>query len=40
MQRAEKNIGEMLDELTHTYHQLRQDNIDTELFDVIAGFTR
>jgi len=39
MQRAEKNIGEMLDELTHSYHQLRQDNIDTELFDVIAGFT-
>lgn len=40
MQRAEKNIGEMLDEFTHIYHQLRQDNIDTELFDVIAGFTR
>tara|TARA_R110001592_G_scaffold101315_2_gene286860 strand:+ start:7825 stop:8700 length:876 start_codon:yes stop_codon:yes gene_type:complete len=39
MQRADKNIGEMLDELTHTYHQLRQDNIDTELFDLIAGFT-
>lgn len=39
MQRADKNIGEMLDELTHTYHQLRQENIDTELFDVIAGFT-
>lgn len=39
MQRAEKNIGEMLDELTHTYHQLRQENIDTELFDLIAGFT-
>ncbi|HDY84482.1 hypothetical protein LCGC14_0729360 [marine sediment metagenome] len=39
MQRADKNIGEMLDELTHTYHQLRQENIDTELFDLIAGFT-
>jgi F-type H+-transporting ATPase subunit gamma len=39
MQRADKNISEMLDELSHTYHQLRQDNIDTELFDVIAGFT-
>lgn len=40
MQRADKNIGEMLEELTHTYHQLRQENIDTELFDLIAGFTR
>ncbi|MDO7597677.1 MAG: F0F1 ATP synthase subunit gamma [Pseudomonadota bacterium] len=39
MQRAEKNIGDMLDELTQTYHQLRQENIDTELFDLIAGFT-
>jgi len=39
MQRADKNIGEMLDELTQTYHQLRQENIDTELFDLIAGFT-
>jgi F-type H+-transporting ATPase subunit gamma len=39
MQRADKNIGEMLDGLTHTYHQLRKENIDTELFDLIAGFT-
>lgn len=37
MQRAEKNIGEMLDDLTHTYHQLRQENIDAELFDVVSG---
>lgn len=39
MQRAEKNIGEMLDELTHAYHQLRQENIDAELFDLIAGLS-
>lgn len=38
MQRAEKNIGEMLDNLTHSYHQLRQENIDAELFDVVAGY--
>ena len=38
MQRADKNISEMLDSLTHTYHQLRQESIDAELFDVIAGF--
>jgi F-type H+-transporting ATPase subunit gamma len=39
MQRADKNIGEMLDELTHAYHQLRQENIDAELFDLIAGLS-
>lgn len=39
MQRAEKNIDEMLDELTHTYHHLRQESIDAELFDVVTGFT-
>jgi F-type H+-transporting ATPase subunit gamma len=38
MQRAEKNIGELLDTLKHKYHQLRQGLIDEELFDVIAGF--
>ncbi|OQX05450.1 MAG: F0F1 ATP synthase subunit gamma [Thiothrix lacustris] len=38
MQRAEKNIGEMLEELTHSYHQLRQEGIDAELFDIVAGF--
>lgn len=38
MQRAEKNIGELLDNLNHQYHQLRQDLIDEELFDVISGF--
>lgn len=38
MQRAEKNINEMLDELKQTYHRLRQSTIDNELFDVISGF--
>lgn len=38
MQRAEKNIDELLDELHRTYHQLRQSGIDEELFDVISGF--
>lgn len=39
MQRADKNIGEMLDELTHSYHQLRQEGIDNEMFDVVTSFT-
>ena len=39
MQRAEKNIDEMIDNLSHTYHQLRQESIDAELFDVVAGFS-
>jgi len=38
MQRAEKNIDELLEELNTTYHRLRQSGIDAELFDVIAGF--
>jgi len=38
MQRAEKNIDELLEELTRTYHQLRQNSIDEELFDVLAGY--
>ena len=38
MQRAEKNISELLDELTGNFHRLRQSGIDEELFDVIAGF--
>ena len=38
MQRAEKNIGELLDHLHHQYHQLRQGLIDEELFDVVSGF--
>lgn len=38
MQRAEKNIGERLDELQREFHRLRQNVIDAELFDVISGF--
>jgi len=38
MQRAEKNIEETRDELTRTYHSMRQDAISEELFDVISGF--
>lgn len=38
MQRAEKNIDDLLEELTRTFHLLRQSSIDEELFDVISGF--
>jgi F-type H+-transporting ATPase subunit gamma len=38
MQRAEKNIDELLEELNGTFHRLRQSGIDAELFDVISGF--
>ncbi len=38
MQRADKNIDELLLELHGTFHQLRQSSIDEELFDVISGF--
>jgi F-type H+-transporting ATPase subunit gamma len=38
MQRAEKNIDELLEELNQNFHRLRQSSIDAELFDVIAGF--
>ncbi len=38
MQRADKNIEELLEDLNGTYHRLRQSGIDEELFDVIAGF--
>jgi F-type H+-transporting ATPase subunit gamma len=37
MQRAEKNIESMLDDLNRKFHRLRQEAIDEELFDVIAG---
>jgi len=38
MQRADRNIDEMLGELKGTFHRLRQSGIDEELFDVISGF--
>jgi F-type H+-transporting ATPase subunit gamma len=38
MQRADKNIDDLLEQLHATSHQQRQSGIDEELFDVIAGF--
>jgi F-type H+-transporting ATPase subunit gamma len=38
MQRAEKNIDELLEDLNRTFYRLRQSSIDEELFDVVAGF--
>lgn len=37
MQRAEKNIQELSNELSLAFHRLRQESIDEELFDLIAG---
>lgn len=38
MQRAEKNIDELLEDLNSKFHRLRQSSIDEELFDVVSGF--
>ncbi len=38
MERADKNIEELLESLHGTFHRLRQSGIDEELFDVISGF--
>jgi F-type H+-transporting ATPase subunit gamma len=38
MERADKNIDELLENLHGTYHRLRQSGIDEELFDVVSGF--
>lgn len=38
MQRADKNIDDLLETLNSDFHQLRQSGIDEELFDVISGF--
>lgn len=38
MERADKNIDDILESLKSTFHRLRQSSIDEELFDVIAGF--
>jgi F-type H+-transporting ATPase subunit gamma len=38
MQRAEKNIDHISDDLHRSLNRLRQASIDSELFDVIAGF--
>ncbi|MBS1976439.1 MAG: F0F1 ATP synthase subunit gamma [Bacteroidetes bacterium] len=38
MQRADRDIDNILTELNSTFHRLRQNTIDEELFDLIAGF--
>jgi F-type H+-transporting ATPase subunit gamma len=38
MQRAEKNIDDMLLDLNRRFHRMRQELIDEELFDLISGF--
>lgn len=38
MQRADKNIDSLLEDLNAKFHRLRQDEIDEELFDVVAGY--
>jgi len=38
MQRADRNIDDLLGHLHTSFHRLRQSGIDEELFDVISGF--
>jgi F-type H+-transporting ATPase subunit gamma len=38
MERADRNIDELLENLQRTFRRLRQSGIDEELFDVISGF--
>jgi len=38
MQRAEKNIGELMDSLNQTFRRMRQSSIDEELFEVVSGY--
>ncbi len=38
MERADRNIDQLLTNLQGTFHRLRQSDIDEELFDVISGF--
>jgi len=38
MERADKNINDLLTTLNGTFHRVRQSSIDEELFDVVAGF--
>jgi F-type H+-transporting ATPase subunit gamma len=38
MERANKNIDDLLETLKATFHRVRQSGIDEELFDVISGF--
>lgn len=38
MERADKNIEDILENLKGTFHHLRQSGIDEELFDVLSGY--
>jgi F-type H+-transporting ATPase subunit gamma len=38
MERADRNIDELLEKLQGTFHRVRQSSIDEELFDVLSGF--
>jgi len=38
MQRADKNIDELLARFESSFHRVRQNGIDEELFDVVSGF--
>jgi F-type H+-transporting ATPase subunit gamma len=38
MQRAEKNIKNIVEDLNQKFHRVRQASIDEELFDVVSGF--
>lgn len=38
MQRAEKNIKDILEDLNRKFNSVRQASIDEELFDVVSGF--
>ena len=38
MERADKNISELLDELQSRFNRQRQSGIDAELFDMVSGF--
>ena len=38
MQRAEKNIDDLVGSLNQTFRRLRQTSIDEELFDVLSGY--
>ena len=38
MQRAEKNIDDLVGNLNQTFRRLRQTSIDEELFEVLSGY--
>jgi F-type H+-transporting ATPase subunit gamma len=38
MERADKNIDELLETRRGTFHRVRQNGVDEALFDVVSGF--